>query len=43
MQEAAYGERTTERMSVATWIICRPLIVEYTINSAAKFPLGERT
>jgi hypothetical protein len=29
LQEAACGERTTERMSIATWFVCRPVITEY--------------
>ena len=36
MQVAAYGERTTERMSVATWTVCGLVITERT----AKFPFG---
>jgi hypothetical protein len=28
LQVAAYGERTTERMSIAAWIVCGFLIVE---------------
>ena len=40
MQEAAYGERTTERMSIATWIVYGLEIVEYTAITAAKFPFG---
>ncbi len=43
LQVAAYGERTTERMSIATWIVCGLLIVEYTTNSVAKFPFDEKT
>jgi len=40
LQVAAYGERTTERMSVATWAVCGLVITERTANSAAKFPFG---
>lgn len=40
MQEAAYGERTTERMSIAAWTVCELVIMECTANSAAKFPFG---
>ena len=32
MQGAAYGERTTERMSIAIWIACGLVIEEYTIK-----------
>ena len=42
LQEAAYGERTTERMSIATWIVFGLLIVEYTTNAAAKFLFREK-
>ncbi len=42
MQVAAYGERTTERMSIATWIVCGLVIMEYTTNTAAKFLFGEK-
>lgn len=38
MQVAAIGERTTERMSIATWIVCGLVITERTTNSAAGFP-----
>jgi hypothetical protein len=37
LQVAAIGERTKERMSMATWIVCGQVIVEYTTNTAAKF------
>jgi hypothetical protein len=37
LQGAAYGERTTERMSIATWFVCRPVITEYAIKTAATF------
>ncbi|MGB2862549.1 MAG: hypothetical protein WBC05_04415 [Sedimentisphaerales bacterium] len=30
-------------MSIATWIVCGLVIVEYTANSVAKFPFGEKT
>jgi len=40
LQVAAEGERTTERMSIATWIVCGLVILEYTANSTAKFPFG---
>ena len=42
LQVAAVGERTTERMSIATWIVCGLPVVEYTANSVAKFPFGEK-
>ncbi len=42
LQVAAYGERTTERMSIATWIVCGLVIMEYTTNTAAKFLFGEK-
>ena len=42
LQVAAVGERTTERMSIATWIVCGLVIVEYTTNTAAKFLFGEK-
>jgi hypothetical protein len=29
---ATYGERTMERMSIATWIVCGLVIAEYTIK-----------
>ena len=40
MQVAAYGERTTERMSAATQTVCGLVITERTANSDAKFPVG---
>lgn len=41
MQVAAYGERTTERMSIAAWIVRGLVIVEYPTDTAAKFPFGK--
>ena len=42
MQEATYGERTTERMSIATWIVCRLVITEYTIILQQHFPFAKK-
>lgn len=41
MQVAAIGERTTERMSIAAWIVRGMVVVECPTNTNAKFPLGE--
>ncbi len=29
-------------MSIATWIVCGLVIVEYITNTTAKFPFGEK-
>ena len=41
MQEAAYGERTTERMSIAIWFVCRLVIMEYT-KLQQHFPFAKK-
>lgn len=38
MQVAAKGERMTERIPIAAWIVCGHAIVEYSTNSTVKKP-----
>ena len=42
LQEAAYGERTTERMSITTWFVCRLVITEHSLKTAATFLFSEK-
>jgi len=42
LQGAAYGERTTERMSIATWFVCRPVIMEYKTKLQQHSPFAKK-